>query len=160
MAYTTAAKVYEAWADITGAEAGEVAGNGDPAQTRVTNAIAFADAMIDASLVHRYVVPFSSDPDTPPLIAAISTDFAVYIVKYRKDPRMVTDTQSLGERQVAIVANLLDQLRKGEINLPNVAERQMIESTMEDYTPIFNLDEEVEHVLDEDLADAIEDARD
>lgn len=160
MAYTTAEKVYEAWADITGAEAGEVEENGEPAQTRVTNAIAFADAMIDASLVHRYVVPFASDPNTPALIAAISTDFAVYITKYRKDPRMVTDTQSLGERQIAISANLLDQLRKGEISISGVTERQMVKSTMEDYAPIFNLDEEVGHVLDEDLADAIEDSRD
>ena len=148
MAYCTADNVYESWADITAAEAGA---------TRVANSIAFADAIIDASLVHRYVVPFTP---TPALIKPISTDFAAYITKYRKDPRMVTDPQSEGERQVAIAANLLDQLRKGEINLPGVAERQMIESTMEDYTPIFNLDEEVEHVLDEDLADAIEDARD
>ena len=157
MAYCTAADVYEAWADITGAEAGEVAGNGEEAQTRVTNAIAFADAMIDASLTCRYMVPFNT---APALIKAISTDFAAYITKYRKDPRMVTDPQTEGERQVAIAGNLLDQLRKGEISLPGVAERQMVESTMEDYTPIFNLDEEIAHVLDEDLADEIDDARD
>jgi len=148
MAYCLATDVYESWADITADEAGA---------TRVTNAIVFADAMIDASLVHRYIVPFTS---TPVLIKSISTDFAAYIAKYRKDPRMVTDTQSLGERQVAISANLLDQLRKGEISLPGVTERQMIESTTEDYAPIFNLDEEVNYDLDEDLADAIEDSRD
>ena len=148
MAYCNADDVYESWADIKEDQAGA---------TRVTNAIAFADAMIDASLVHRYVVPF--DP-TPALIKAISMDFAAYITKYRKDPRMVTDPQSKGERQVAIAGNLLDQLRKGEISLPGISERQMVKSTMEDYAPIHNLDDEIYHVLDDDLADYIEDSRD
>jgi len=148
MAYCTATDVYESWADITADQAGA---------TRVTNAIAFADAIIDASLVHRYTVPF--DP-VPALIKSISTDFAVFIVKYRKDPRMVTSPQTEEERQIVLAGNLLDQLRKGEINLPDVTERQMVESTMEDYAPIFNLDDELGHVLDEDLADYIDDLRD
>ena len=148
MSYCNADDVYESWADITEDQAGA---------TRVEKAIAFADAMIDATLVHRYVVPF---PSTPALIKSISTDFAAYIAKYRKDPRMVTDPQSENERQVALAGNLLDQLRKGEISLPGVAQRQMIKSTMEDFAPVFNLDDELGHVLDEDLADYIEDSRD
>jgi phage gp36-like protein len=148
MAYTDSNKVCEAWADITEEEGGAA---------RIASAIIFSDAIIDASLAHRYTVPFNP---TPNLIESISTDFAAYIAKYRKDPRMVTSPQSEGERQVAIAANLLDQLRKGEINLPNVTQKQMVKSTMEDYAPVFNLDEEIFHVLDEDLVDDIEDSRD
>ena len=69
MAYCKAEDVYEAWADITEAEGGA---------TRVANAIAFADAMIDASLTCRYTVPFNT---VPTLIKAISTDLAAFITK-------------------------------------------------------------------------------
>jgi len=148
MAYCTATDVYESWADITADQAGA---------TRVTNAIAFADAIIDSSLAHRYVVPFVS---TPPLIKGISTEFAAYITKYRKDPRMVTSPQTEEERQVVLAANILEKLIEGKMNLPGATERQMIKSTMEDYAPIFNLDDELGHVLDEDLADYIDDLRD
>ena len=147
MAYTTAAKIKDAWADITDTEAGS---------TRMTNAITFADALIDASLNHRYTVPFSS---TPTVIAEIATEFAVYIVKYRKDPRMVTDPQTEGERQVVLSASLLEQLKNGEISIPGETQKQLIESTTEEHTPIFNLDDELEHVIDADRLDYIEDER-
>lgn len=147
MAYTTAAKVYEAWADITETEAGA---------DRVTNAISYADAIIDASLTHRYTVPFSS---TPTIIEGISTDFAAYITKYRKDPRVVTDPQTELERQVALSANNLEQLKTGAMNIPDESQKQLVESDTEDYHPIFDVGPELEQIVDEDRLDDIEDAR-
>lgn len=150
MAYTTAAKVKDAWADITDTEAGS---------TRMTNAITFADALIDATLNYLYTVPFSS---TPILIGEIATEFAAYIVKYRKDPRMVTDPQTEGERQVALAASILRDLAdpKSGTSIPGETQKQLVESTTEDYQSIFDLDDELEHILDEDRLDDIEDARD
>lgn len=148
MAYTTAANVELAWSDITEAEVGVA---------RLAAAIAYADSIIDASLNHRYTVPFSS---TPTLIEYISTDFAAYICKYWKDPRMVTDPQTEMERQVAMAAGFLEQLKMGQMSIPGESQKQLVESTTEDFHSIFDLDDELEHVLDEDRSDDIEDRRD
>lgn len=149
MPYCTPVNVKEAWADISDVGAGA---------TRLTNAIAFGDAIIDAYLNHLYTVPFSS---TPPIIAGIATDFAAYIVKYRKDPMMIRDAQTELERGVVLSASILEKLSEGKImSIPGETQLQVVESSKEDNQPVFDMDDETAHVIDDDLADAIDDARD
>lgn len=145
MAYSTSVELLSAWADKTETEAGA---------TRIAKAIAYADGIIDTYLCNRYTVPLSPIPD---IINGFSIDLALFIVKKRKDPRMVTQEEA---ENASMALNLLEKIRIGELPLPNVAQEQLVSSPMEDFTPIVNLDDETNWVVDEDLEEEIEDDRD
>lgn len=149
MAYCTAAEVKSAWNDISDTEIGT---------TRVAEAIVRADAIIDSYIASRYSVPLST---TPPLLNGISINIALYWCKKWKDPRIVTEVDEWLYRGEI---ELLENIQQGKMSLTDsdglISALQTAEAIREDYPSIFDVDDEDQHEVDDDLLDDIEDARD
>lgn len=121
-----------------------------------------AESKINAMISARYdITGFSS---TPPLLAKLSEDVAVYSVIRATGIRANDRNEYMDDFQRA--ETTLNKLMKGEISLTYsngdlvsvLSSKRFLSSTL-DYTPIFGLDEETSWQRDEDEIDDQEDAR-
>lgn len=138
----------------------------------IQNHITRADAFINGKLARRYDIPF--DP-TPPLIANISEDItsyysyrSLYAQDNQNSSTRLAEYQTVDATMTAFA--LLEQLRLGELDLVNTAgalipensdtQDDSVESTNEDYTPIFDVDDTLNQCVDCDRLTDIKNARD
>ena len=149
MAYTTVAAVTgSAWSV-----------SGEVAEAKVARAIGIAEAIIDSYCDRRYTVPFSS---TPTLISEI----AVPMARYWGQIYAGNDTTHLHEpdkEAYAACIGLLENIRTGKMDIPGATEKSAddtVWSNTQDYTPIHDVDNEIDHVIDSDRLDDIDNARD
>lgn len=95
-------------------------GDGEPNSDVVTQAIADADAEIDARLSPRFNVPFSP---VPPLVAGISSTLAA-----RNLARRSAASDGPSAQEIATVERLLTDLAEGRANLGQTGAARMIVS--------------------------------
>lgn len=116
--------------------------------------------VINAKLKRRYGsgVPFSTS-DPPGIIREISDDLVVcYAIGWTKG-HAVARTGPIGEL-CEDAMKLLDELAGGTASIDGVSAVTVLDSRTRGYAPIFERDDELDHDIDSDLADAISDNRD
>lgn len=131
--------------------------------TVITAHITRSDAIINGMIAKRYGLPFSA---TPPLIIQISEDLTGYFT-YRSF--YAQDNQSrfdYFDELKANALNLLDMIRKGEVDLVDTSgsiidERTtegntVLDSNTEDYQPYFDLDDCLDWKFDSEMLDDID----
>lgn len=132
--------------------------------------ISRVDALINAKIARRYSVPVSP---TPPLIANIAEDitsFYTYRTLYAKDNQNTANRLEdylTPEAQSAFA--LLDDIRKGSLDLVDTAGSLIAESGAvvddyiiglnEDYHTTFDMDGPLDWKIDSDRLDSIRDGR-
>lgn len=128
--------------------------------TIVSSHITRADGIIDAKLARRYSVPFST---TPPLVRTLSQDITNYFVFrsfFNSD-----NVNRLEEKSeyYNMAMDTLNEIMKGNMDLVDTAGSVLTEvnadnvmySTVEDYTPFFNVDDSTSWKFDSDLLDSV-----
>jgi phage gp36-like protein len=144
MAYSTDAKIRLAW---TGSNSTELT------DALLSDVKTYVDGIIDAFITNRYSLPLAS---TPGILEGISTNLCVLECKKRKNPGLYTEVDTMKESSEY---GKLIELRDGKISLPDISEKQLVESNTEDYNTIFNVDDELKQNVDSDRLDDIEDDR-
>jgi len=134
--------------------------------TAVNRHIVRADNIINTKLNKRYTVPFGTGTSTPPIIKTISTDIAAFFVMrslFTKDNVNINDWVDDLKKTAE---DMLDAIAAGDTKLKDVndvtitqLEVNDLHSNTKDYHPIFNLDDNLNHKVDQDRLDDIEDAR-
>lgn len=128
----------------------------------LTKAITRAYNLINAALVSRYSVPFATG-SVPPMITSISDDLVVFFCKRTLTPGTGSlDDESRNMYKEAIKE--LQDIQLGKMTLVDsagarITENTTISSNTSSYSPIFNLDDWNDQVIDEDRLDAIEEGR-
>lgn len=128
-----------------------------------TALVADGDAVIDARLGRRYVVPFASEPEaTPPIIRRIATSLATMdlIDKFPNTPDWII-------RRIQRDVDLLDRLASGDdvivgVTGTVVAERadvSTIRVSTSQWTPTFGVAPSLNETIDPDRQDAEDAAR-
>lgn len=163
MGYTTDPKVRE-YIDASGSVG---FGTNVIGTTTVGNKIAMADSIIDMRLSRRYSTPFAT---TPPAIETVSTVFSawfslrsVYTGEMPSSLAFVKDDYDRAEEWITM-------LQDGKIDLPSgtssassvIADRSSsttVWSSTQDYTPIFDVDDELQQKVDDDRLSDIGDSR-
>ena len=134
----------------------------------IDRCLAKADALINARLGQLYGVPFAAP--YPALVESIAENLALYYIYTsgffsHKGPKLDEIRKELWEEAM----NLLDKIIDGELVLTDVTlpssasdgtRLGKITSTHSDYTPVFDVDDDVNWDVDDDLLDAIDDDRD
>lgn len=121
-------------------------------------------AMIDASLAHRYTVPFDT---VPPVIEAIATDCAAYNLITK---RMWASNRTVDEKMVAGLKDafgFLEALSAGSMTVVNSGgtvvagrtDRAQIDGSHMDFLPTFDEQHTFDQVQDEDKLENIYDER-
>lgn len=148
-AYCVKADVLLGWADISEAEAGT---------NRITDVIAKASQIINHKVGNRYTVPISTtDEDALAWLKGVAVSIAVYYLKYYKNPSLITKQD---KEDIAIAMDMLEDIKNGKAVIPGLTQKQRVESTTEDYEPVFQEDGIANAQVDEDLIEDIEDRRD
>jgi phage gp36-like protein len=144
MAYSTDAKIRRAWTDSSSTELSD---------DLLSDVKTYIDGIIDSFLNDRYTLPLSS---TPGIIEGISTDLSVIECKRRKNPGILNENDRITESSHYA---MLEAIKKHELSLPNITAKQLVESNTEGYSTIFDVDDEINQVVDADRLDDIEDDR-
>ncbi len=126
--------------------------------------IARADSLIDGKCARRYAVPFATtSTSTPPLIHTLSQDIASFFTYRSKftgdganrfaylDDLMSTAMKTLDEIQ----QGLIDVVGATGIVISEDASDSKIYSSNQDFTPIFDVDDETSWRVDPDRIDSI-----
>jgi phage gp36-like protein len=127
--------------------------NVDPAI--IDNAINKSDRIIDGYLAGVYTVPFVA---TPPLIGHLSATLARYygLINVSKTLGILQEPDKLAYQDAK---DILNMLRKREMVIPGVplldVDNTMYSNTME-YTPIFDVDNELDWAVPSARINAIE----
>jgi len=145
MAYSTDAKIRLAWTNSSDTELSD---------TLLVDVKIYIDGIIDAFLNNRYTLPLAS---TPGIIEGISTDLCVLECKKRKNPSLYGEADQTKESSCYA---MLEAIKDSKISLPGISEKQLVESNTESYSTIFDVDDEINQVVDADRLDDIEDERD
>jgi phage gp36-like protein len=125
-----------------------------------------ADGLINGKVSKRYAVPFTT---VPPLIRTIAEDITSYYV-YRSF--FTQDNQNRTEYLEELKDDALDcleQIMEGKLDLVDtggsavpIRTEEVVDqlwSNTQDYQPIFDIDNILEQDFDDDLKDAVSDAR-
>jgi hypothetical protein len=126
-----------------------------------------ADALINAKISKRYVVPITP---TPPLLGSLSEDITsayTYRSFYQKDN--LNKSEYYGELTAEAFATL-DEIRDGKMDLVDASggviaestvesDSGVIDSTTKDYQSFFDVDDELNHHFDADDLNAVRDKR-
>ena len=144
LSYSTDAKIRRAWTDSSSTELSD---------DLLSDVKTYIDGIIDAFLANRYTLPLSS---TPGIVEGISTDLCVIEAKRRKNPGILNENDRITESSHYA---MLEALKDHKISLPSISEKQLVESNTEDFTPVFDVDDELNQVVDEDRLDDIADDR-
>ncbi len=148
--YSTATEVRDLLPKVTTVVMGDTA-----VETKITD----ADRMINTKLGNKYTVPFSTS-SVPPLINTLSKNIAAYFVMrtvFTKDGQNKnewTDTFKEAIKQ-------LNELAEGKGVVLDSSGNELtrasepIESTTQNYHPVFNMDAPEDSTIDSDLLDDI-----
>lgn len=126
------------------------------ARTRATH-------LVDSYLEKKFPskIPFATSGDVPGVINFITNDLAVFFVKRstHPGPRPMTDDDKKLYYDDNVVT--LEKIVKGEIQIPELSTEgnDPIEANRSGYTPVFDIDEIENNVIDPDLEDKISDDR-
>ena len=153
MAYCTAAQVRELLPKVTTTALGN---------TAVEAMIARAEAYINGKLACRYTVPFTT---VPPLITTLATEIAAYFVMRTL---FTQDSQNQSEWTVTFMEamKMLDDIVTGKCVIVNTSGAEVsfsadpVSSNNQEYTPVFDVDEVENSVIDPDLLEDIADEKD
>lgn len=129
--------------------------------------ITWADSVIDLKLSKRYNVPFAT---TPPAIESIATQVAAWKTLRSVFPNEIPSSYETLEEDYKKAMKLLEELKEGEVDLPSYGtvagavegekgSSSKIWSNTKGYTPIFNVDSELNQSIDSDLLSDIEASR-
>jgi len=123
-----------------------------------------AYGFVNSKLARRYSVPFSS---CPRMVLHIEEDIAAYRVMRSLYTRDGQNQNSWAKEHYDLAMTMLDDIQAGKIDVVNSAGAiikevdidEKLDSTMADYTPIFERDADTSWSIDEDLLDDIETSR-
>jgi len=122
-------------------------------------AIDHSEALIDTYCAGYYTVPFSS---TPALVESMSIGMARILGQFLVGHNL-THFQEPEDKMWNFYMATLEKVRSGELIVPGAtrltADNRVWSNTM-NYTPITNVDDPLNHVIDEDRLDDIGDDRD
>jgi len=126
----------------------------------MNEAIASGEAELHAYLEREYSVPFDPVPD---LIKGLAAD----IIRYRGQIRIGHETGHLQEPDKEAYKNaiaLLEKIRAREMDIPGESRKSAVadgyDSNTKDYTPIMDVDDEINWEPDSDRLDSIAEDRD
>jgi phage gp36-like protein len=134
-----------------------------------SQAMAWADSIIDLKLSKRYSVPFGT-ATLPPAIKSISTTLSAWKSLRSIYSGEIPSSLATVKEEYDRAMSFLDEIRNGDMDLPsgtvagggNVTESgestKFWSSTM-NYTPIFDVDDELNWAVDTDRISDIADAR-
>lgn len=134
----------------------------------ITAHIQRADALIDGKCARRYEVPFAAtSTSTPPLIKSLSEDitaFYSYRSLFTRDN--VNRLEYLDDFYASAMATL-QEIQDGKLDLVDTSGNVISEtssdarvySTTENFTPIFDVDDELSQIIDPDRLESIRTAR-
>jgi phage gp36-like protein len=127
--------------------------------------IAYADAVIDSYLAHRYATPFSGDPDsTPPIINQLSMQLTLGQLMNRFPTRPEWLAEMI-ESAHEILAKIADGTMAvvgadGAVTPAKEAARNILRTSTQDYTPVFGRVPSLGERWDPNMVDDEDDARD
>jgi hypothetical protein len=131
----------------------------------VSLAIAYSDSIVDLMLSKRYEVPFSP---TPPAVKSISTTLTAWKSLRGIFTNEIPSALKFVESDYNMAMKYLEQLKAQEVDLPSGTSTALISerghstavwsNTMQ-YTPIFDVDDELNQMVDVDRLDDIQGAR-
>ncbi len=126
----------------------------------VNEAIASGEAELHSYLERDYTVPFDPAPD---LVKGLAAD----IIRYRGQIRAGHEVGHLQEPDKEAYKNAirtLEKIRDRELDIPgqsrNTSAAESFDSNTKDYSPIMNIDDEINWEPDSDRLDEIADDRD
>jgi len=135
--------------------------------TAVNRHIARADNIINTRLSKRFSVPFDTGTATPPVIKTISTDLAAYFVMrslFTKDSQNENDWV---DDLKMMALDTLEKIEKGmtkllDINGEEIEQLEVddLSSNTQNYTPIFDVDSDLNWAVDSDRLEDINSSRD
>lgn len=139
---------------------------GNPTETEVSATILGLERTHATNLVDGYLekaypskVPFTGD--VPALVDSLTNDIAVYYIKRDTHPGPLPLSEDVKAEYWERPIETLEKIAKRELELPELTSglTDRIESNRSAYTPIFDVDNIESAVVDEDLLDDVEDAR-
>jgi len=129
--------------------------------------ISRADNIINTRLSKRYDVPFDTGTATPPVIKTISTDLAAYFIMRSLFTKDAQNTNDWVDDLKFMALDTLKRIETGQTKLYDINDEEIAQlevddlySDTQDYTPIFDVDDEKNWAVDSDRTDDISDARD
>lgn len=134
----------------------------------IASHITRADSLIDGKCARRYAVPFATtSTSTPPLIHSLSQDITAYFT-YRS--KFSGDNQNRFEYLddlYKLAMDTLDAISKSEMDVVDTSgavigetgESTRVYSSTQNYTPLFDVDDEKSWKFDPDRISAIGDSR-
>lgn len=123
--------------------------------------LTMADNIINAKIGSRYTIPFTT---TPPIIETIATDLSAY---YTMRALFTNDSQNKSEWVASYkeAMKMLDDIADGKIPVVDISGNELaykvqsLQSSNEDYHPIFDIDNIDNSVIDDNLITEIQDAK-
>ena len=128
------------------------------ARTKATNLV---DSYLEKAFPSK--IPFTASGDVPYLINDITNDLSVFYLMRTKYPGQSPMRRELKTEFWQPAIDLLEKISKFELVLPELSADvtdDSIVGTRTDYEPIFDVDSIEGQVVDDDLIQDIEDAKD
>ena len=134
----------------------------------INSHITRSDALIDAKLARRYSVPLATTAtSTPPLISSLSQDVTSWFCYRSLFSKDSSQRFEYLDDFYAHAIKTLDEISSGMIDLVNTAGSVISEvnvsgkvySTMESYSPVFDMGSELKWRVDPDLVADTDSAR-
>lgn len=126
------------------------------ARTKATN-------LIDSYVVAAYPsqIPFSTASDVPAILNTVCDDLAVYFARRSKHPGPGPLSKDVKSNYYETSIQILEQIRDGKLEISELeaTKGDEISANREDYSPIFDVDSELESRVDPDLETDISDSR-
>ena len=161
MAYSTYTTIIPLFPDLPQATG---TSGWDDTKTMFSQAIAKADSVINMKIARRYDVSSWTYTTAPPDIKNVSVDLACYYYwtyAYSGDNQNVSEWAEVFEKNL----DLLDEIRGGKMDListsgslvpeRDIADGVIMSSNNENYTPVFDVGDELKWNVDTDLIDSI-----
>ncbi len=140
---------------------------GNPAEAEVSAPLLDLSRRKATRLVNSFVekaypdqIPFTVAGDIPLLLNTISDDLSVYYVKRSLHPGPNPLSDTIKEEYYEKNIKILEQIRDGDLEISELAGKQTsVSSNRSTYTPIFDVDDIENHVVDPDLTRDVEESR-
>uniref|UniRef100_A0A6M3LDP5 Uncharacterized protein n=1 Tax=viral metagenome TaxID=1070528 RepID=A0A6M3LDP5_9ZZZZ len=140
---------------------------GNPVEQEVTATLIDLAREKATRLVNSYVevsypsqVPFASG-NVPLLLDSLTDDLSVYYVKRALHTGVAPISDEVKEEYWEKPIGILEKISKSEIQISELQDKDgdIVSSSRSKYTPIFDVDDTVNHILDSDLENDIGNSR-
>lgn len=129
--------------------------------TLVDICAAKADALIDSYIASRVTLPLVAP--YPPIIQHVAQDLTLYyLLRTGFFDGVAGNDKATTDKLWEDCMDLLGKLKDGDIEIPGtgtITDEDQISSTTEDYTPVFDMGDDTDFVVDPDLLEDIKDSK-